>query len=152
MIYTASEAKQLDHWVHPTADFRSDLAWWCCFIKSWNGWAMMQVLANAQPPIATITTDVSGTWGCGAFWVEAGQWIQSPWPNEWQHTPIHAKQLLPIILAIATWDLPGIPLQSKYFVTTLQSLTSLLVTRAETNLLCTCFVASILYQRIIAYK
>ena len=36
--------------VHLTADFRSDLAWWCCFIKPWNGRAMMQVLANAQPP------------------------------------------------------------------------------------------------------
>ena len=103
MIDTASKAKQLDHWVHLTADFRSDLAWWCCFIKSWNGRAMMQVLANAQPPTATITTDASGTWGCGAFWVEAGQWIQCPWRNEWQNTPIHAKELLPIILAIATW-------------------------------------------------
>ena len=51
----------------------------------------------------TTTTDASGTWGCGAFWVEAGQWVQCPWRNEWQNTPIHAKELLPIILAIATW-------------------------------------------------
>lgn len=68
MIDTAHKAKQLDHWVHLTADFRSDLAWWCCFMKSWNGRAMMQVLANTQPPLATILTNASRSWGCGAFW------------------------------------------------------------------------------------
>ena len=62
----------------------------------------------------------------GTLLVEAGQWIQCPWRNEWQNTPIHAKELLPIILAIAILGDPtGVPLQSKYFVTTWQSLTSL---------------------------
>ena len=31
MIDTANKAKQLDHWIHLTADFKSDLAWWRSF-------------------------------------------------------------------------------------------------------------------------
>ena len=31
MIDTACNARHLDHWIHLSADFRSDLAWWHCF-------------------------------------------------------------------------------------------------------------------------
>ena len=41
--------------------------------------------------------------GLRAFWKETGHWIQCSWCGEWQHTPIHAKELLPIILTVATW-------------------------------------------------
>ena len=112
---------------------------------------MMQVLANAQPPTATITTDASGTWGCGAFWVEAGQWIQCPWRNEWQHTPIHAKKLLLIILAIATWGPYWRSSPIKVLCDNM-AVVNIITILAETNLLCTCFAASILYQRFITYK
>ena len=103
MIDTANQAKKLDHWIHLTAEFRSDLTWWRLFLKSWNGRTKMQIMAPAQPPKATVTTDASGRWGCGGFWVEQKQWIQCPWQEEWNNTPIHTKELLPIILAIATW-------------------------------------------------
>ena len=63
----------------------------------------MQTMAPAQLPKATLTTDASGRWGCGGFWLEQKQWIQCPWQEEWNDTPIHTKELLPIILAIATW-------------------------------------------------
>ena len=36
MLDTTHKAKRLDHWVHLTEDFRSDLAWWHCFIDSWE--------------------------------------------------------------------------------------------------------------------
>ena len=98
MIDTTNNAKQLDHWVHMTADFRSDLAWWCCFMKSWNGRAMMQVLANTQPPLATITTDMSGSWG-----ILGGSRILDTMPLARRMAAYPNSELLPIILAIATW-------------------------------------------------
>ena len=103
MIDTANRAKQLDHWVHLTADFRSDLAWWCCFLDTWNGKSMMQAIVPVQAPNITVTTDASGSWGCGAFWLEAHQWIQCSWQGAWREVPIHTKELLPIVLAVATW-------------------------------------------------
>ena len=45
MIDLAAEVKRLDHWVHLDVGFRSDLAWWSCFVDSWNGRSLMEVLA-----------------------------------------------------------------------------------------------------------
>ena len=79
MIDTANKAKQLDYWIHLTANFKSDLAWWCSFLDFWNGRSMMQVVAPIQSPSITVTTDALGSWGCGAFWLEAHKWLQHPW-------------------------------------------------------------------------
>ena len=103
MIDTASTAKQLDHWVRLSVEFKSDLSWWCCFLDSWNGKAMMQAVAPVQIPHFTVTTDASGCWGCGAFWAETRAWIQRPWQGTWRDVPIHTKELLPVLLATATW-------------------------------------------------
>ena len=103
MIDTANKAKQLDHWIHLTTDFKSDLAWWRTFLQCWNGKSMMRVLTPLQPPAFTITTDASGSWGCGAYWLETHKWLQRPWLGLWEHVPIHTKELLPILLAAATW-------------------------------------------------
>lgn len=45
MIEMAMKVKKLDHWVHLSSNFRSDLAWWHCFIESWNGLSMMRSVA-----------------------------------------------------------------------------------------------------------
>lgn len=77
MIDVAHKAKQLDHWVYLTADFKSDLAWWHCFIDHWNGLGMMQSVAANWSPQYCFFTDASGSWGCGACWEKS--WIQCPW-------------------------------------------------------------------------
>ena len=50
-----------------------------------------------------VWTEASGSWGCGALW--DGQWLQVAW-SEWPSfgsANISAKELLPIVVAAATW-------------------------------------------------
>jgi len=57
--------KQLEHYVHLNDGTRSDIEWWHCFAETWNGVSMLSSL-NGKPPSAVITSDASGSWGCGA--------------------------------------------------------------------------------------
>ena len=36
MIELAAKAKQLDHWLHLSVEFRADLGWWQAFLPAWN--------------------------------------------------------------------------------------------------------------------
>ena len=55
------------------------------------------------PCAVTITSDASGSWGCGAY-LSTGAWFQLEWPKSWTSTHIIVKELLPLVLAIAMWD------------------------------------------------
>ena len=56
---------------------------------------------NSQPPVATITSDDSGSWGCRAV---CGQdWFQLSWDCKLEHSHISVKELTPIIIAVALW-------------------------------------------------
>ena len=48
-----------------------------------------------------LTSDASGSWGCGVF-SSTGLWFQLALPDSWQEVPITMKELLPIVLA-AMW-------------------------------------------------
>ena len=52
--------------------------------------------------VATITSDASGTWGCGAF-SSRGEWFQLEWPDSWRGLHITIQELLPIVLSVALW-------------------------------------------------
>ena len=67
MIDRAKAVRRL-HWVHLTADFHSDLAWWISFLEYWNGCSMMRIHCDNQSPKIVVATDASGAWGCGAIW------------------------------------------------------------------------------------
>ena len=95
MIDVAHKAKQLDHWVHLSADFKSDLAWWHCFMDCWNGLGMMQSVSANWSSKFLFSTDASGRWGCGACWED--RWIQCPWNGVWNDKSIAVKELLPIL-------------------------------------------------------
>ncbi len=43
MIDQSMKAKKLDHWIHLTAEFRADLAWWQAFLPVWNRRCMMRL-------------------------------------------------------------------------------------------------------------
>ena len=58
-------------------------------------------LWGVQPP-RSLTSDASGTWGCGAF-LYSGKLFQCEWRGAWQDVHITAKELLPIVLACAMW-------------------------------------------------
>ena len=80
-------------------DFRSDLLWWRVFAERWNGVSVATPLPGNPP--TQLTTDASGTWGCGAWSNSA--WFQLKWDNRSQQFPIVVKELIPIIIAAAVW-------------------------------------------------
>ena len=47
--------------------------------------------------------DTSGSWGYGAWSPSPYQWFHGSWPSTWVPKNITAKELLPIVLAAATW-------------------------------------------------
>ena len=97
LIDASMSVSPLDHHVSLNADSRADIAWWSVFVSEWNGVSLM------LPPIAetTISSDASGSWGCGA--VCDGRWFQLSWPMAWRGTPISPKELVPIVVALALW-------------------------------------------------
>lgn len=101
MLDTTHKAKHLDHWVHLGHEFKSDLAWWHCFIEVWNGRGMMQSVSAKWSPSVSFSTDASGRWGCGACWED--KWLQCAWEGAWEDKSIAVKELLPILLAVAMW-------------------------------------------------
>ncbi len=101
MIDRARAVRRLNHWVHLTAEFYSDMAWWKTILEYLNGCSMMQVHCMNQIPDKVVATDVSGSWGCGVVW--DNQWLQCQCVEEWKNRSIAVKELLPIVLAVAVW-------------------------------------------------
>ena len=79
--------------------FRSDLAWWSTFITHWNGVSFLPPPSHL--PRLDITSDASGSWGCGAWHNHA--WFQIRWDNRAQDLSIAEKELIPIIIALVAW-------------------------------------------------
>ena len=101
MISLSTAAKELHHQLRLNRGFRSDLQWWATFLRSWNGRSMMLAVIES-PPVAVITSDASGNWGCGAF-SSHGAWFQFVWPESWLQLHITVKELLPVVISIAIW-------------------------------------------------
>lgn len=81
MIDRAKSVRRLNHWVHLTAEFQSDLQWWSLFLGYWNGCSMMRTHKKDQEADVTIYSDASGSWGCGAAW--ENRWLQCRWSSSW---------------------------------------------------------------------
>ena len=88
------------HHICLSSAFKSDLAWWHCFLAEWNGIAMLQG-HNQQRKEFHCFTDASGHYGCGAFW--GGHWIQHAWREPFLGESITPKELVPIVLACVVW-------------------------------------------------
>lgn len=98
----STTVKKPHHHLNLSSGARSDLAWWREFIEQWNGVSLMSV-AGDQSPEVTLTSDASGTWGCGAYWKEG--WFQLEWRNTTcpAHQNIAIKEMIPIVVASAIW-------------------------------------------------
>ena len=62
------------------------------------------MMAGVTPasPTGSITSDASGSWGCGAF-TSAGEWFHLALPESWNGIHITTKELLPIVIGTALW-------------------------------------------------
>ena len=101
MISLSKVAKELHHHVRLNRGFKSDLQWWASFLPVWNGSSMMGGVHQYRYS-ATVTSDASGRWGCGAY-SSSGDWFQLEWPEEWREVHITVKELLPVVVAVAMW-------------------------------------------------
>ena len=100
LIDLSTTASHLDHFIHLNCKAQPDIQWWHTFASSWNGVATMKAVSRVAPK-AWITSDASGSWGCGAF---AGQaWFQLKWVEQLQGHSITVKELIPIVIAAAVW-------------------------------------------------
>ena len=100
LIDLAGTVKQLHYWVRINSEARADLRWWDAFLESWNGKSIINTLVS-RPPVIQLTSNASGSWGCGVIW--RCNWFQWKWSREWEEISIAPKELLPILLASATW-------------------------------------------------
>ena len=81
------------------AAFRADLAWWRMFVDRWNG--VLFLLLPAHLPTVEMTSDASGSWGCGAWHSHACFQVQ--WDQSSCALSIAEKELIPIILGCVAW-------------------------------------------------
>ena len=79
--------------------FQADLAWWNLFLEKWNGVSFL--LPPAHLPRVRMTSDASGSWGCGAW--HGSAWFQVTWDHRSLPLLIAEKELIPIVLGCATW-------------------------------------------------
>ena len=56
---------------------------------------------SSNLPRLRMASDVSGSWGCGAWYLT--HWFQLQWNTQSAALPIMAKELLPVVLACAVW-------------------------------------------------
>ena len=98
MIETMKIPKQQHHHVRLNKEFQSDVQWWACFLPMWNGRSVLP----PQQAAHSFWADASGSWGCGAV-SHTLHWFQMQWPESWQHCHIAAKELVPVVVAVALW-------------------------------------------------
>ena len=67
---------------------------------SYGGKCLLPTAINIQKglPDATIMSDASGNWGCGAWY-----WFQLQCPDDMQSQHIAVKELIPTIIATLVW-------------------------------------------------
>ena len=102
MIDTSKRQVHLDAPMRLNAEFRSDIAWWDLFMDRWNGISIISSLCRL-PIDQHLTTDASGSWGCGAFC--GSKWFSLSWEScpAIDSAHISVKELLPIIISCAIW-------------------------------------------------
>ena len=101
MIDLSKAVRLMERTIRLNIGFKSDLLWWASFLPQWNGVGMMAGAKRARWAV-TMTSDASGSWGCGAF-TTIGEWFQLRWPESWSRVHITKKKLAPVVISSATW-------------------------------------------------
>ena len=100
MIDLSCSVKHLEQFVRMNKEARADIEWWYQYVETWNGTAMMFAVRGSQPP-ASVTSDASGNWGCGAY--SGSEWFMLQWVGPIQSLHITVKELAPIVVAAILW-------------------------------------------------
>ncbi len=109
IIDLSTRVDQLWKHIRLSLAFRADLQWWATFLDQWNGTSMLSCLGKL-PTSVTVTSDASGSWGCGAYCGK--EWFSVPWGDAWPGVHITVKELLPIVLGISlVWPAHPVPVR-----------------------------------------
>ncbi len=100
LINLSMTAKQLDRMLRLNRSARSDIQWWRAFADQWNGTSMLTQFDKTHPQVF-VTSDASGSWGCGAY--EGPNWLQYQWPATMETCHIAIKEMIPVVFAAALW-------------------------------------------------
>ena len=100
LINLSTTAQHLDNFIRLNVSARSDIKWWSMFATKWNGTSML-VRFDKENPQISVTSDASGSWGCGAF--EGSKWLQYQWPPAMDSLHISIKEMIPVVMAAAIW-------------------------------------------------
>ena len=73
LINASKTVKHLHYHIRLNEMMRADIAWWAEFLPRWNG----SCTFLSRSPSVTVTSDASGSWGCGA--VVGTEWFQDAW-------------------------------------------------------------------------
>ena len=95
---TEPTAARQRHFTRLNLAFRTDLQMWHTFVADWNG---VSILPSLRPISVEVVSDASGSWGCGAYWY--AHWFQLQWSTRAHPLSIAVKELLPVVVAAATW-------------------------------------------------
>jgi len=98
VIGLVRDTKKPHHHIRFNHAFRSDLQWWRVFATHWNGKSLMRSACTAE---VVLTSDASGSWGCGAW--SHSDWFQLAWDATTQHFQIAVKELIPVLIATVVW-------------------------------------------------
>ena len=76
LIELSKILKHLNQVVWLNLSARADIEWWLTFARSWNGVTFLP-FSQAR---TSLTSDASGSWGCGSFW--NSRWFQLQWADQ----------------------------------------------------------------------
>ena len=99
VIEAMKRPRQAHHKTRLDLSCRADLAWWAVYLSDWNGTSFLP----STIPSATVISDASGSWGCGALNSQTGEWFQIQWPGSWLPVNIAIKEMVPVVVATAIW-------------------------------------------------
>ena len=100
LINLSTTVKNMDSFVRLNVAARSDIIWWSMFAAKWNGTSMLTRFDKANPQYI-VTSDASGSWGCGAY--EGTKWIQFQWPSTMESSHISVREMIPVVMSAALW-------------------------------------------------
>ena len=86
------------HHIRLNCEFRADLQWWATLAEHWNGVA---IFPCPSEPVVRVTSDASGSWGCGA-WSDS-RWFQLEWSASARGHHISFKELFAGLVSCAVW-------------------------------------------------
>ncbi len=104
LIDLSTKTRQLDHYVRINKEAKADIEWWHCFLNEWNGIAMMWP-GPRHPTDVVVTSDATGTWGCGAYCGK--EWFMVPRTALYIHHHITVKELALIAVSAIVWGAHG---------------------------------------------